>query len=407
MKFRTLSGMLYRDGKLFLASFWRALLLCVLFALLCGALLYTTLASVREDTETPIAVALVDEDGSFVSQIALTFIRNQKDVASVATVKITDYDEALIGIKNGDFSGAVILPENYLNAIMVGDFVHGKVLFSDGTLVDASLIRRVARTGERLIRMGQYGVFAGASAVSSNPETREIYDLYLLKINDALMYEASTANNRYITEEITAYSSSALPLAEHMVLLMLLSLASLSTLFFYRSATADLTPALTSRLRASGVGATAFLLPKILYSFLFRTLLCGSILLVLSHFFAFTLSPLTILLFLAALLLSSAFDTLLALCLAGNRFGIALLSFFFLLQMFFAGGILPLHYLILPLRAIGRYLPLGLTLSLASPLFGAKALPLSLVWLTLWLISLCFLATRRLKNICKEGGKEI
>lgn len=407
MRSKTLSGMLYRDGKLFLVSLWRALLLCALFALLCGALLYTSLTSIRKDTETPITVALVDEDGSFVSQIALNFIKNQKDVASVAGIQQTDYEGALVGVENGEYSGAIILPKDYLNAIMAGDLVRGKVLLPNGTFVDTSLLRRVASTGESLIRMGQYGVFAGASAVSKDPQTREIYDLYLVKINDSLLYEASTGNERYITKEITSYASSSLPLTEHMVLLMLLSLASLSTLFFYRAQTADLSPALTSRLRASGIGPAAFLLPKILYSFLFRILLCGSLLLLLSRLFALTLSPLTLLLFLVALLLSSALDTLLSVSLAGNRFGIALLSLFFLTQMFFAGGILPLHYLAEPLCAIGRCLPLGLSFRLSASLFGASASPLSLAPLTLWLIPLLALAVRRLHKLCTEGGKAL
>ncbi|MBO4978821.1 MAG: ABC transporter permease, partial [Clostridia bacterium] len=332
---------------------------------------------------------------------------NQKDVAALASIQKTNYENALAGVENGTFSGAVILPKDYLNAIMSGDFVRGKVLLSDGSFIDASLIRRVARTGEGLIRMGQYGVFAGASVVARNSETREIYDMYILQINDSLMYEASTANERYVTEETTAYSSSTLPLAEHTVLLMLLSLASLSTLFFYRSTTADLSPALTARLRASGVDAASFLVPKILYNLLFRLFLCGTLLLVISRFFTLTLTPLSVLSFLVALLLSSALDTFMAVCLAGNRFGIVLLSLFFLVQMFFAGGILPLHYLADPIAAIGRVLPLGLAFRLSASLLGASLAPISALLLMLWLIPLCLLGVHRQKCICTEGGKSV
>ena len=407
MKTSALFAMLGRDAGLFVRSLWRALLLCALFATLLAAVLYGMLASLKADTATPVSVALVDEDASLVSHFATNFIKNQKDVASLVSIQNTDYQAALNGVANGNFSGAVVLPEGYLNAIMVGDFVRGKVLLSDGTLVDASLIRRVARTGERLIRMGQYGVFAGASVVANDPEVRQFYDVYLLKINDSLMYEASTANDRYITEEQTSYASSVLPLIQHMGLVLLLALCSLSTLFFYRCQTQDQTPALTARLRAQGVSGASFAVSKICYSFLFRLLLSALILIPLSWTFKLNISATSLFGFVTALLLSASFDTLLALCLSGNRFGIALLSLVFAVQMFFAGGILPLHYLSPSLRAIGRILPLGISYALSAPIFGAQPARFEFLWFVLWLIPVWFLALSQQKRICIQGGKSV
>ena len=126
MKTRALIAMFSRDARLFLLSFWRALFLCAVFAVLLAAVLYGMLASLRSDTETPLSVALVDEDASLVSRFATNFIQNQKDVAALVSVENTEYQKALEGIANGDYSGAVVLPEGYLNAIMVGDFVRGK-----------------------------------------------------------------------------------------------------------------------------------------------------------------------------------------------------------------------------------------------------------------------------------------
>ena len=405
MKTRALIAMLSRDARLFWRSFWRALLLCALFATLLATVLYGMLASLKEDTASPVSVALVDEDASLVSHVTTNFIKNQKDVASLISIHNTDYQKALDGVANGDFSGAVVLPEGYLNAIMVGDFVRGKVLLSDGMLVDASLIRRVARTGERLIRMGQYGVFAGASVVASDPEVRKFYDVYLLKVNDSLMYEASTANERYVTEEQTAYASSALPLTEHMGLVLLLALCSLSTLFFYRCQTQDQTPALMARLTAQGVSGTTFLISKICYSFAFRLFLSAILLVPLSLAFDSSPSLTSLFGFMVALLLGAAFDTLLTLCLSGNRFGIALLSLVFAVQLFFAGGILPLHYLSHTLRSIGHALPLGISYTLSAPVFGAGSAWLGVLWFALWLVPIWFLALRHQRHICVQGGK--
>ena len=109
----------------------------------------------------------------------------------------------------------------------------------------------------------------------------------------------------------------------------------------------------------------------------------------------------------AALFLSSAFDTLLSLCLAGNRFGIVLLSLFFVIQLFFAGGILPLHYLSPSLRAVGRALPLGLSYALSAPVFGAVSQWTCLLWLLLWGVPVWIFAVRRQKRVCTEGGRSV
>ena len=407
MKSRALIAMFSRDARLFLRSLWRALFLCAVFATLLAAVLYGMMSSINSDTKTPVSVALVDEDASLLSRFATNFIKGQKDVSVLVSVQNVDYETALTGIANGDFSGVVVLPEGYLNAIMVGDFVRGKVLLSDGTLINASLLRRVSRTGERLIRMGQYGVFAGASVVSSDPEVRAFYDMYLLRINDSLMYEASTANDRYIVAEETSYASSRLPLMEHMSLIFLLALCSVSTLFFYRAKTHDMSPTLTARLRAQGVDGCAFVIPKICYDFLFRLCLSALALIPLSKAFDLRFSPSSVACFIAALLLTSAFDTLLSLCFAGNRFGIAILSLFSVIQLFFAGGILPLHYLSPTLRTIGHALPLGISFALSAPIFGATTNWSGLLWLCLWLVPVWIFAIKRQRKICTEGGRSV
>jgi hypothetical protein len=405
MKTRALIAMFSRDARLFLRSLWRALFLCAVFAVLLAAVLYGMLSSLKSETETPISVALVDEDASLLSRLATNFVKGQKDVAALINVQNADYETALAGVASGDFGGAVVLPEGYLNAIMVGDFVRGKVLLSDGALVDASLIRRVARTGERLIRMGQYGVFAGASVVASDPEVRQFYDMYLLRINDSLMYEASTANDRYVVAEQTSYASSSLPLAAHMALILILAICSVSVLFFYRCQTCDMSPALTARLVAQGASGIVFVIPKICYGFLFRLCLSAVALVPLSMVFDLSLSPFAVMGLTVALLLGAAFDTLLSLCLAGNRFGIAILSLFFVIQLFFAGGILPLHYLPPALRTIGRALPLGSSFALTAPILGATPQWSSLLWLCLWIVPVLFFAIKHQRKICTEGGR--
>lgn len=400
-------AMFYRDGKLFLASLWRALLLSIIFALICGAVAYGTVRAIRSGTDKPLSVAVVDEEGSLLSRIGIRYVSNQKNIAAILAVDNIDRAAALEGLASGRYSAAVILPENYLNAIMVGDYVRGKILLANGIPVNASLMKRLASAGENLIRMGQYGVFAGARAVLNHLETKPIYDLYLMRINDSLIYEASTAAERYLSNEETAYSSSSLPLTEHAILMGLLCFLSLSTLFFYRSATADLTPQRTARLRASGITAPVFLAPKIVYSFAFRTVFALLLLLLLPLFgnTSPTLSAFPV--FFTAVLILCTTETFLSVALAGNRFGVALFSLLFLAEMFFVGGILPLSYLSDPIRRIGSFLPLGLAARAATPIFGGVSSPISLLWLSAWLIPAALAALWRMRHICREGGKEI
>ena len=111
MKLRPFQGMLYRDGRLFAASLWRALLLCALFALLCAALLFTVLAAVRAESEAPVALALVDEDGSLASHIVLNYVGNHKEVSSLVSIHKTNTTEALAGVEAGNSAVPLFFPK--------------------------------------------------------------------------------------------------------------------------------------------------------------------------------------------------------------------------------------------------------------------------------------------------------
>ncbi len=404
MKQKGLSAMFYRDGRLFLASLWRTLLLGLCFALICGALAFAAFSSLTSEAKKPISLALVDEDNSMISRVALNYVRSQKNIAAIVSAELTNEEKALLGMENGDYLGAIILPRGYLNAIMDGDPVRGRVLIANSSMANADSLHRLVGVGENLIRMGQYGVFAGASVVWDQRELRPIYDTYILRINDALIYEATTATDRYIIDEELPYSKT-LPLLSHTLLTSLLTVLSLFTLLFYRSSTADLTPQKASRLWASGVSKAAFLIPKIALAFAFRLGFTALILVPLVPLLSLSPNAVDIAALVLALLMVCLLDTLLTVALAGNRFGVALFSLSLLLELFCIGGILPLSYLSDIIVSIGECLPLGLAYRCSATFFGSENAPLALLGLLLWTLPVLLAAILRMRRISVEGGQ--
>ncbi len=402
MKSNALFAMLYRDGKLFLSALWRILAVGILFAAVSAGLALSLFSGLREKAEAPLAVALVDEDGSLISRLGINYVSSQKNIAAILSVDSVVLSDAEMGVTDGKYVGAVILPKDYLNAILAGDYVRGRVLLSDGSSVNTELLSRMTRTGEELIRMGQYGVFASASVVAKTPQTRPLYDSFLVRINDSLIYEATTATDRYIQNEELPYSTS-LALLPHTVLIALLTTLSLFTLLFYGVFTADLTPKRASRLLASGVTPPVFLLPKVSLAFVFRALFAAALLIPACMLLDIAIAPQALPLFLCALLLICLWETLFSVVLAGNRFGIALFSLSLLVELFLVGGILPLSYLSDGIRALGGILPLGLAYNAASSLFGGQASSLSLLWLIVWTLPMLFAATWRIRHTATEG----
>lgn len=397
-----LRGMLYRDGKLALGVWHRALILILIFTALCGALAYG-MTAMSESGEKPLTIAIVDKDDSIFSRMALKIVSEDDALSRIVSMVKTDEQSARSGIRENSFGAAILLPEGYLEDLSTGVPTDIKVIFAGGVTRGSDVLQCMSLIGERLIKTGQYAVFAGESAVVDNPETSRLYDDYIVGINDAILAEVMRSTSEYYTPETTSYSHSSLTLIQHTALVYIVFLIEICTLFFYRSTTADMSRGMYSRLVSLGGNAAGFIAPKVIYSFLFRLALGGVLFGGCGLIGKMELRAGGILPAVAAILFLAAEGALASVALYGNRYGIAILSGGYILSLLLCGGILPLSFLSERVAALGRMTPMGVGYSMTSTLFGADFDPLALLWGALWLAATAFLAARALESTKKEA----
>lgn len=397
-----LRGMLYRDGKLALGAARRALILILVFAALCGALAYG-MTAMSESGEKPITIAIVDNDDSLFSRMALKIVSEDSTLSRIVSTVKTDEKSARSGIGDNSFSAAIILPDGYLEDLSTGVPTDIKVIFAGGVTRGSDIVQCMSLIGERLIKTGQYAVFAGESAVVDNPETRRLYDDYIIGINDAILAEVMRSTSEYSEKETTSYSHSPLTLSQHTALVYAVFLIEICTLFFYRSTTADMSRGIYSRLVSLGGNPAGFIAPKVVYTFLFRLALGAAVFGGCGLIGKMELRAGGILPAALAILFLAAEGALASIALYGNSYGIAILSGGYVLSLLLLGGILPLSFLSDKVAALGRMTPMGVGYSMTSTLFGADFDPLALLWGALWLAAAAFGAVRALESSKKEA----
>ncbi|MBQ3405480.1 MAG: hypothetical protein IJG63_08720 [Oscillospiraceae bacterium] len=118
-----------------------------------------------------------------------------------------------------------------------------------------------------------------------------------------------------------------------------------------------------------------------MYTVIFAAVICGAVIIALSKL----LAPFPGLLSLLLLFLGIAFSCLVGMtvciCMPGK--GAALICALSAAGLILSGGVIPSALLPIGLQDLGGVLPLGLSVSMALPLFGAEPEPLSVIILLL------------------------
>ena len=157
--------MLRRDGRLFRRGVIPALVLSLLLAAVIAAASFAVLQGASAGAARA-EVLLVDQEDSLYSRIAISTVEAQSYIDSLLHIESADdEDEAIARLNAGECAAVIILPEGYLNDIMVGNAAKGRIILSDAAAASADIVASVALFGERLLAAGQYGVFAGQKLI--------------------------------------------------------------------------------------------------------------------------------------------------------------------------------------------------------------------------------------------------
>lgn len=348
-----------------------ALSLLIALLALCG-----TLVGKKENDQSKAAIALVLNDNVELSTLGMEILDNAKSTSALCSFFVVSEEEAMNGMADGTYNGAVIFPDRFVDDVNSEKGVTAQVYVPEfGNSFNDAGLRGLAGAGGMLLTAAETA-FTGVRSYCIRYDTEKAVRSQLVDEVSALIAEYTLSREEVFVKD-TASGTGATTAVQYyfcaaIVLLLLLGGISCGPLL-----KGD-TKAYRDQLIHHRIGPVRQLLTKylaalalfsVLYAFIFAAL--GGFLLAAPKLFAslFQLESLRELLvwFLSGLpgLLLAAAIVVFVYAFAANQIGGILLLFLVSILMGYASGCLaPSAFLPGTLREIGEALPTALMFSM-------------------------------------------
>lgn len=367
-----LRAMLRRDGGLCLRGMPGLLLIAAVLGLF-AVMASSALSHGTDSGYTLAPVAVVDEESSFTSAIAISMIAKQDFAAPLEVVK-TKAEAAEAGLADGTFSAALYLPKGYTDTILTGGQTEARLVLSDSVPLHGDVLRLLCSFGEELLGTGQFGIFAGEQLVLRQAPER--HSAYLKKSNTRFMTQAMADPG--ITRQELSYAMTGVAPGSWYVLMYTMAFFQLLILGFF-PLTRDKSTAMLRRLAGAGVSDGVFALSKLI---LITVIYAAAAALLLPRL-GFVPSAVGIFGLAAALLAVSWVGTAILLCLP-QFLAVTAVTALTAAGLLASGGIIPRMELPRAVTAFGDFLPLGSAARAASPLLGGNVSPVNVGMCLVW-----------------------
>lgn len=388
-----LRAMLRRDLGLCLRGMPGLVLIAAVLGLF-AVMASSALSHGADSGYTLAPVAVVDEESSFTSTLAISMIAKQDFAAPLEVVK-TKADIAEAGLADGTFSAALYLPKGYTDTILTGGQTEARLVLSDSVPLHSDVLRLLCSFGEELLGTGQFGIFAGERLVLRQAPDR--HSAYLKKSNTRFMTQAMADPG--ITRQELSYAMTGVAPGSWYVLMYTMAFFQLLTLGFF-PLTRDNRTAMLRRLAGSGISDRVFALSKlILITFVFAVVAA-----LLVPRLGIAPSAPGIAGLASALLVFSWVGMAILLCLP-QSLAVTAVTALTAAGLLASGGIIPRMELPRAVTAFGDLLPLGAAARAASPLFGGNTSPASLGMCLVW-IAAAWAAIRLHLSRCRRGNNQ-
>ncbi|MCQ2406182.1 MAG: ABC transporter permease [Oscillospiraceae bacterium] len=388
LKFNMVSALLKRDGQLFLSCLAAVLAVLLVFAV--AAYVSTSVGGEKAEMKaSPVSIALVDEDNSFASKMATSLVSSEDFVSDILSIRRTSEKKALKGLKSGAYAAVIILPEGYLDSIMVGERSRGKIILSDSAYLDTEIVSSATRLGELFLAAGQYGVFVGEELIWRENLGSDFHNRFLENSNEALISEALSGFDKYFELVYADYDGTGLSSEGYYASIWLSYILMIIPLFFGKLYRKD--SLVYPRLKGMGLSPAGFVLGKLLYPMLFCAVMITGAVLLCGGFAPLSIGPGSLCACLLACLFSSVL-TGFSMTLSGKGvFGF--LFCIYSLGFFACGGLVPRALLPELFSSCAVFLPTGAVFGLIKPVFGGGMRLVPFISALFWLLaSLLFYA---------------
>lgn len=390
---RPCQAMLGRDFRLFIRGVPAALLIAVLLGLF-SMLAAAALEHGTDGTYTLAPIAVVDEDGSFTSSIAISMISKQDFTAPLEVHKVKAA-AAEQGLADGTYSAVLYLPDGYAGDILSGQQTAARLVISENAPLHGDVIELLCSFGQELLGTGQMGIFSGERLVlETAPERHSQY----LRRSNARFLSRAMADPGIQRQELT-YALTGVAPAEWYAVIYLAAFFQLIILGCF-SLSRDWNGDMLRRLNAAGLLDREFLGSKVLIVFVFYALLAGGLV----YFLDLPVTAANAAILASALLASACVGLALILILPRSQAVIAVTALT-AVGLFASGGMVPRMELPRMVTAVGDFLPLGAAARSSAVLLGGNRNVLYPAACLLW-AGLSWLVMRRAMVAARKGGHQ-
>ena len=394
--------MLRRDLRLFGRGVIPALVLTLVLSVGCALSAYA-IARSEESGAEPIRFALVDLEDSLLSRVAIHVVMQLPGIQVSLAIDRTDEDTARKGVREGDYVGALILPDGFTDEVLHLKDFSIVLLLSEKAAQAADLVAEIAKLGQTLITTGQYAVLAGENQMIAAGVPDEAYNSYNDRLNDVLIDHAVSLETVLAHVEVVPYAGTGLSAISWYALCWLVLLLAFTGLFFSSLYMTDLHKPVLMRLYAAGIRPVSFMAGKYLWPLLFRAALAAAVLAALGAFMPLSVTFLSVLSGLLGLIFLTLATTSAAMLLRKNGGWIFAILATGAAGLLLTGGLIPRSMLPEWITVIGDLTPSGAAAALFAPLFGGRAAILPLAAAFVYAVLLPLLAYRSLRAIPAGG----
>lgn len=160
-----------------------------------------------------ITLAITAPEGDPVPAMLEEFLPGMKDVSQYCQVKALDHDSAVEGLKNGDVTAVLVLPEGFVQGVLQGSNPDVELIVPADRPLEAMLTLWVGQSAADLLASVQSAIYAVLDLYAQNPTSDLDYGQVVTQINLKFINWTLSRQDMFLVEQLEI--TDTLPIGLH------------------------------------------------------------------------------------------------------------------------------------------------------------------------------------------------
>lgn len=163
----------------------------------------------QDSTTFQINVAVVDEAPNEDTSLAISYVKQIKNLSQNCNFNVTDKETAFKLLEEGKISALVYLPKNIINGILNGTNTPAQVYFPENSTVESTILKEYATSAISMLQLSQAQIYS-INDVAKEFEQKENLSKFEKDINIYNLTFALNRLNMYVDNEESQTGSLSL-----------------------------------------------------------------------------------------------------------------------------------------------------------------------------------------------------